>query len=44
LRAELIGDAAAAHAREIDDALALVARAAEKSPLLARALERAGEA
>ena len=44
LRGELIGDAAAAHAREIDDALALVARAAEKSPLLARALERAGEA
>jgi hypothetical protein len=41
LRGELIAEAAAAHASEIDDALAMLARAAEKSPLLARALSRA---
>ena len=43
LRRELIAEATAAP-REIDDALAMLGRAAEKSPLLARALERAGEA
>jgi hypothetical protein len=44
LRGELIAEATAAHGREIDDALAMLGRAAEKSPLLARALGRAGEA
>lgn len=44
LRDELISEAGAAHGREIVDALAMLARAAEKSPLLARALARAGEA
>jgi hypothetical protein len=44
LRSELIAEVCATQDGEIDDALALLARAAEKSPLLARALERAGEA
>ena len=43
LRGELIAEASAAHGREIDDALALLHRAAEKSPLLARAVARAKE-
>lgn len=43
LRGELIAEAATAHGRAIDDALAMLSDAAEKSPLLARALERAGE-
>ena len=43
LRRELIAEAAAAHGRAIDDALAMLARAAEKSPLLARALARSEE-
>jgi len=43
LRRELIGRAIAAHGRAIDDALAMLARAAEKSPLLARALARSEE-
>ena len=41
LRRELLAQAARAHGREIDDALAMLGRAAEKSPLLASALERA---
>jgi hypothetical protein len=41
LRRELIAEALAAHGHAIDDALAMLARAAEKSPLLARALARA---
>ena len=44
LRRELIADATAANAAAIDDALAMLGAAAEKSPMLARALERAGEA
>jgi hypothetical protein len=44
LRRELIAEADAANLTAIDDALAMLARAAEKSPLLARALARAGEA
>lgn len=44
LRSELIAEVCTTQASEIDDALALLGRAAEKSPLLARALERAGEA
>jgi hypothetical protein len=44
LRSELIAEASAIHRRDVDGALALLGRAAEKSPLLARALERAGEA
>jgi hypothetical protein len=44
LRGDLISEALAAHGRAIDDALAMLHGAAEKSPLLARALERAGEA
>jgi len=44
LRRELIADAAAANASAIDDALAMLGAAAEKSPMLARTLERAGEA
>jgi hypothetical protein len=44
LRSELIAQANAAHMRAIDDALAMLGRAAEKSPLLERALARAGEA
>jgi hypothetical protein len=43
LRHELIGEAAASHLAEIDSGLAMLRRAAEKSPILARALERAGE-
>jgi hypothetical protein len=43
LRSELIADANAAHRRAIDDALAMLGRAAEKSPLLARALARSEE-
>jgi hypothetical protein len=41
LRAELISEAAREHGREIDAALAMLHAAAEKSPLLARALSRA---
>jgi hypothetical protein len=41
LRAELIAEAGAAHAADIDGALAMLHRAAEKSALLARALSRA---
>jgi hypothetical protein len=44
LRRELIAEATTVAGRQIDDALAMLARAAEKSPILARALERAGEA
>ena len=44
LRHELIGKASAHHRREIDDALAMLRGAAEKSPLLGQALTRAGEA
>jgi hypothetical protein len=44
LRSELIAEICSTRGIEIDDALALLGRAAEKSPLLARALERAGEA
>ena len=44
LRGELIAEARAFHQRDIDGALAMLGRAAEKSALLARALERAGEA
>lgn len=43
LRRELIAEATATHGRAIDDALAMLARAAEKSPLLARALTRSEE-
>ena len=43
LRRELIGEASERFASEIKDALAMLARGAEKSPLLARALARAGE-
>jgi hypothetical protein len=43
LRQELIGEASEQFAREIDGALAMLRAAAEKSPLLARALTRAGE-
>lgn len=41
LRRELIADAAERHQRDIDTALAMLHSAAEKSPLLARALARA---
>jgi hypothetical protein len=44
LRRELIAEAMAANLSAIDDALAMLGAAAEKSPILARALERAGEA
>jgi len=44
LRSELIAEAGAFHRSDIDGALAMLGRAAEKSPLLARALGRAGEA
>jgi hypothetical protein len=44
LRSELIAEASAFHRRDIDGALAMLGRAAEKSALLARALGRAGEA
>jgi hypothetical protein len=43
LRQELIAEASEQFAREIDGALAMLHAAAEKSPLLGRALERAGE-
>lgn len=43
LRRELIAEAIAEHGREIDSALAMLARAAEKSPLLARGLARSKE-
>ena len=43
LRRELIAEAGAAHRADIDAALAMLERAAEKSPLLGRALARAGE-
>jgi hypothetical protein len=41
LRRELIDEALAAHRAEIDDALAMLKRASDKAPLLARALQRA---
>jgi hypothetical protein len=44
LRRELIAEANATHRGQIDDGLAMLRRAAEKAPLLARALGRAGEA
>jgi hypothetical protein len=43
LRRALIAEAIAQSGEEIDDALAMLRRAAEKSALLARALQRAGE-
>ena len=43
LREQLIAGAIHLHGREIDAALAMLRAAAEKSPLLARALARAGE-
>jgi hypothetical protein len=43
LRQELIAEASEQFAREIGGALAMLHAAAEKSPLLKRALERAGE-
>jgi hypothetical protein len=43
LRQELIAESSEQFAREIDGALAMLRAAAEKSPLLARALTRAGE-
>jgi hypothetical protein len=43
LRRELIGEAAEQFAPAIEEALAMLERAAEKSPLLARALARARE-
>lgn len=43
LRRRIIGEAAEQHGRAIDGALAMLRRAADKSPLLARALTRAGE-
>ena len=44
LRRDLIAEATAANGPAIDAALAMLRSAAEKSPMLARALERAGEA
>ena len=44
LRRDLIAEAAAAHGGAIDGALAMLRSAAEKSPMLARSLARAGEA
>lgn len=44
LRRQLIGQAEANHRSDIESALAMLREAAEKSPLLARALARAGEA
>jgi hypothetical protein len=44
LRSELMAEASTLYAREIESALAMLRSAAEKSPLLARALARAGEA
>lgn len=43
LRREIIGESIEQHGRTIDDALAMLDRAAEKSPVLSRALARAGE-
>lgn len=43
LRAELIADATAANRAAIDGALAMLANAAEKSPILARAVGRSGD-
>ena len=43
VRQELIAESSERFAREIDGALAMLHTAAEKSPLLARALERAEE-
>ncbi len=43
LRREIIGETIEQHGRAIDVALAMLDRAAEKSPLLGRALARAGE-
>ena len=43
LRRDLIAEATAANARDLDDALAMLGAAAEKSPLLARALTRTSE-
>ena len=43
LRRELIAEASARHRGAIDGALAMLHSAAEKSPLLARAMRRAGE-
>jgi hypothetical protein len=43
LRHELIAEAEGHHRRDIDDALAMLGEAAEKSPLLARALARSTE-
>ena len=43
LRRDLIAQATRANEREIDAALAMLSVAAEKSPLLAHALERSGE-
>jgi hypothetical protein len=43
LRRELIGETAERHGGAIDAALAMLHAAAEKSPLIARAIERAGE-
>lgn len=40
LRRELLDQALAAHGPDIDDALAMLGRARDKAPLLARALER----
>ena len=42
LRRDLLAEATSHHRADIDGALAMLARAAEKSPLLARALQRAG--
>jgi hypothetical protein len=43
LREQLIAQALHTHGRDIDDALAMLRAAAEKSPLLTRALNRAGD-
>jgi hypothetical protein len=43
LRRELTGEAQAQYGREIDSALAMLKTAAEKSPLLARAIARSEE-
>jgi hypothetical protein len=43
LRRELIGEALDRHGRQVDAALAMLKSAAEKSPLLARAMARAEE-
>ena len=41
LRKDVIAEAGARHEREIEEALAMLRSASEKSPLLARALSRA---